>query len=118
MTATMLKTQADVSRDKPLWHIDLGDTFVNLKEGLTDDDAVTSAASEETLQGGSSATTQGDLEPHEIGGVLFNPAPPFPVGDIILYDSGCGRDANGRRGLRHLLSSRITPATNSGWNQG
>jgi hypothetical protein len=103
MTATMLETQADVSRDKPLRHIDLGDTFVDLEEGLTDEDTVTSAASKEILQGGSSVTTQGDLEPHEIGGVLFNPAPPFPVGDIILYDSGCGHDANGRRQLRAFV---------------
>jgi hypothetical protein len=103
MMATTLKTQADVSRDKPLWHIDLGDTFVNLKEGGTDEDTVTSAASKETLRGGSFATTQGDLEPHEIGGVLFNPGPPFLIRDIILYDSGCGCDANGRRQLRAFV---------------
>jgi hypothetical protein len=97
MTATTLETQADVLRDKS--YIDLGDTFIGLDVGLTDEDTVTSAASKETLQGGSSATMQGDLELHEIGGILFNLGPPFPVGDVILYDSGHGCDANGRRQL-------------------
>jgi hypothetical protein len=66
---------------KHSWHFILGNTFVNIDEGLTDEDMVMSVASKETWQGGTCL-----LELHKIGWAIFNPGPSFAVGDVILYD--------------------------------
>jgi hypothetical protein len=52
-------------------------------DALTDKDTVTLVASEETLRG------CGGLKDHERGGpVLYNPGPPFAVGDEIMSNVG------------------------------
>jgi len=70
------------------WQFDFGDGF-GCGEGainadpLTDEDTVTSCASEETLRG------CGGVEEHKRGGpIALNSGPPFAVGDVIMSNVG------------------------------
>ena len=70
------------------WQFDFGDGFgggpgENYADPLTDEDTVTSCASEETLRG------CGGVEKHERGGpIVLRAGPPFTVGDVIRADVG------------------------------
>ena len=72
------------------WHFDLGDGFDSRKErdALTDEDTLTSTASEETMlpRKVKRLSVLDDLEEHEVGGILYNPGPPFAIGDVIMCD--------------------------------
>jgi hypothetical protein len=84
------------------WHFDFGDIVGRANDGggLTDEETVTFAALEETLQGtgGCWPRSHGGLvrdhkvgsmlEPHEIGACVYNPDPPFLVGDVIMCSVG------------------------------
>ena len=71
-----------------VWQFDFGDGFgcgagTEYADPLTDEDTVTSCASEATLRG------RGGVEAHERGGpIVLNPGPPFAVGDVIRSDVG------------------------------
>ena len=69
------------------WNLDFGNMFGTTDEGLTDDNTVTSVASEDTIRmsGRCRAST---LEEHKIGRVVHNPGPLFAVGDVINCDEG------------------------------
>jgi hypothetical protein len=72
-----------------VWQFDFGDGFgcgagTEYADPLTDEDTVTSCASEATLCAG-----RGGVEAHERGGpIVLNPGPPFAVGDVIRADVG------------------------------
>jgi hypothetical protein len=76
------------SKDGGGWQFDFGDEFgcgvsTRNTDALTDVDTVTLVASEEMLRGCSG------LEDHKQGGpVLYNPGPPFAVGDEIMSNVG------------------------------
>jgi len=71
-----------------VWQFDFGDGFgcgagTEYADPLTDEDTITSCASEATLRG------RGGVEVHERGGpIVLNPGPPFAVGDVIMSDVG------------------------------
>ena len=76
------------SKEGGVWQFDFGDGFgcgagTKNADPLTDEDTVTSCASEATLRG------RGGVEEHERGGpVVLNLGPPFAVGDVIMSDVG------------------------------
>jgi hypothetical protein len=91
MTASMTISSGPDTSSPPIdaseWERDL-DYRVGQEDGLllTDEDTVTSVASEATLcQGG--AVRDADLEEHKFGpSPATNPGPPFKVGNVILCD--------------------------------
>jgi hypothetical protein len=67
------------------WHFDFGDMVGghHNDDGLMDEESVTLAASAATL------CCQGcTLEPHKIGMPIWNPGPPFAIGDVIMSNIG------------------------------
>ena len=105
MTATTLDIQlVDYDEDvreggkeaEHCWQFDFGDGLGGDKFGIgkgadsrTDDDTLTSMASEETLRcRGACIGRHSFLEEHEVGSLVMNPGPPFAVGTVIKCDIG------------------------------
>jgi hypothetical protein len=106
MTATMLDIQLDEKVEKGVreganevehcWQFDFGDGLGGDKFGIgkstdsrTDDDTLTSIASEETLRcQGAGAVRHCSLEEHKVGPLVMNPGPPFAVGTVINCNIG------------------------------
>ena len=78
------------------WQFDFGDGFGGDKFGIgkgadsrTDDDTLTSMASEGTLRcRGACIGRHSSLEEHKVGSLVMNPGPPFAVGTVIRCDIG------------------------------
>jgi hypothetical protein len=83
-----LVEDAKASKDGGGWQFHFGDGFgcgvgTRNTDALMEEDTVTSVALEEMLRG------CGGLEDHErVGPVLYNPGPPFAVGDEIMSNVG------------------------------
>ncbi len=69
------------------WNFNFGDRFGTTDKGLTDDNTVTSVASEDMIRM-SGRCRVSTLEEHKIGRVVHNPGPPFVVGDVINCNVG------------------------------
>ena len=92
MTAYMTMSSGPDTSSPPIeasrWERDL-DYRIGCEQGslLTDEDTVTSVASEATLCRGGGAFWDDGIEEHEFGSSpAKNPGPPFKVGDVILCD--------------------------------
>jgi hypothetical protein len=82
------KEGSGARKEGGIWQFDFGDGFgcgagTKNADPLTDEDTVTSCASEETLH------RCGGVEEHErVGLILYKFGPPFAVGDVIVSDVG------------------------------
>jgi hypothetical protein len=85
----LVEEGGSASKEGGVWQFDFGDGFgcgtgTKNADPLTDEDMVTSCASEATLRRG-----RGGVEEHKRGGpVELNSGPPFAVGDVIMSDLG------------------------------
>ncbi len=76
--------EKDVEPHRP-WHFDFGDVVGGHHDdgGLTDEETIILAASAATL-----CCRGCTLEPHKIGMPVWNPGPPFAIGDVIISNVG------------------------------